>query len=237
MFLEKHIVDMYWVEWYVGINTIIWISLFGSTVDCYGLVWRKKALALFDFLLGFWLSFKRSQWGFWFRRPGPVHRLLLFLTDSWIKSMWSVGGRDPDDPFLSLLEFWLSSKGSQWGLWRREDGGLGPVEHSEIPQIATVSTSLTQIATVSAILTYVWMPSLCLASASWLSSSSFVHPCHHIIINTNSTMMAASSHTIIIIWSFTDHSRPFSHHSFGGKDGFLASPVFRFCLQFQRLLL
>jgi len=25
------------------------------------------------------------------------------LFDSWIKSMWSVGGRDPDDPFLSLL--------------------------------------------------------------------------------------------------------------------------------------
>merc|ERR1719430_2475816 len=51
-----------------------------------------------------------------------------------------------------------------------EGGGLGPVEHSEIPQIATVSqsqiatVSQSQIATVSAILTYVWMPSLCLAS-------------------------------------------------------------------------
>ena len=124
--------------------------------------------------------------------------------------------------------------------------GFGPIEHSQIPLIAT-SLSLrlsrldrTQIATVSAILTYVWMPSLRLASASWLSSSlTFDHPCHHIIIVSpfDWPHHPWCHHHIMISSPPTDRSCSFRHHPFGGKNCLLPSPVFGLCLQFERLFL
>ena len=89
--------------------------------------------------------------------------------------------------------------------------GFGPIEHSQIPLIAT-SLSLrlsrldrTQIATVSAILTYVWMPSLRLASASWLSSSlTFDHPSHH-CVTINMHLIILTIHGVIVTSWFHHH--------------------------------
>jgi len=119
-----------------------------------------------------------------------VHRLLLFLTDSWIKSMWSVGGRDPDDPFLSweFVGVLIVLQGEPVGSVK--EGGWR-VGSSRALRDSSDGHCLDQ-------------------------SRSDCHCLRDLNVCLDAFPLSG----------FSVRSRPFSHHSFGGKDGFLTSPVF-----------